>query len=88
MTIMTNGPSISEFDFETAARVFIGCKERLFVHVPQLETPSARLAARAAVSLDWSLAAAKKASEQQMQLVREHAGGDDERSRMAGANCC
>ena len=83
MCITVNGPDIREFDFASAAAVFIGSKKRLEVHVPELETPFARLAARA-VLFDWSKTAAATAFPEQLPIAQDAASGEEVSERMAG----
>ncbi len=83
MCITVNGPDIREFDFASAAAVFIGSKKRLADTVPELETPFARLAARA-VMFDWSQTAAATAFAAPLPIAQGAASGEEVSERMVG----
>jgi len=84
MMIVSNGPNLAEFDFDEAARVFIGSKPRRKVNVQSLQTPSARQAAHKAV-YKWTKAEATKAFEAHLQMAKDLATGERITDRQVGS---
>ena len=70
--IMTNGPALDEFDFDSAARVFIGSKlkARRLIHVPSLSTSAAQERARASMAYGWDTKAAECAFAEQLPIAQ------------------
>ena len=85
MMIMSNGPSLQDFDFDEAARVFIGWKERRSVSVPHLQTSTARASVRAVVAYSWTKDSAIEAFEAVLPQAKELAEGEDISGRLVGS---
>ena len=85
MMINMNGPALSDFDFEEAARVFAGCKVRTVINMPGLQTPKMREQARVTVAYDWSREEAKRAKTVQAPIAVAAASGADISRRLIGS---
>ena len=86
--IMTNGPALDEFDFDSAARVFIGSKARRLIHVPSLSTSAAQERARASMAYGWDTKAAECAFAEQLPIAQAVADlpTEDITQRLIGSN--